>query len=128
MAEFQSLCTQTTAPDDPFSSFPSVGQPPSLASHWIPNTQVNGKKSIGTLGTFRTHYVRIPNPGDEAIESESLDAAACENCANDQVQDDYAKKSLHPVVEYIGFLLQNKSEDKQLDRFRWTDLDGVPEG
>jgi len=37
-----------TAPDDPFSSFPTFGQPPSLASHWIPNTQVHGKKSFET--------------------------------------------------------------------------------
>ena len=59
-------CDDTT-PDDPLSIFPTFGQPPSLASHWIPNTQVNDKKSIGTLETFRTHYVRIPNPGDRFI-------------------------------------------------------------
>ena len=59
--------------DDPFSSFSEIGMPSSMVSYWNPVPSFNGnlqKKSIGSILSLRSHYVKIPRPGDRFISME----------------------------------------------------------
>ena len=58
---------------DPFSSFPDLGVPSSIVSHWIPPHSIV-PPTLLTLPSLRAHYVLLPNPGscfismDEVLE------------------------------------------------------------
>ena len=58
-----------------FSSFPVDGMPSSLASHWLPSTPTeNGFVyfNLSSMPSMRSHYIRIPNPGDSFTALEHL--------------------------------------------------------
>ena len=60
---------------DPFSSFPVDGMPSSLASHWNPSTDTEfsfNQFNLASMASMRSHYVRIPNPGDSFTAFEDL--------------------------------------------------------
>ena len=48
----------------PFSSFPSSNIPSSLVTHWIQPYQLSLSPRITSSVSFRSHYVKLPNPGE----------------------------------------------------------------
>ena len=56
---------------DPYSSFPDDGLPPSIFSHWIPHN-FESSASIGMISSFKAHYTQLPNPGDSLMSMEEV--------------------------------------------------------
>ena len=51
----------------PFASFSNLGMPSSLAAHWIPRLTLNCtsfSRDLSSISSLRSHYVRLPYPGD----------------------------------------------------------------
>ena len=65
--------TDGLAPD-PFKSFPLPGMPISLVTHWIPSSTKSGLeyRCLSSLHTMRSHYVKLPNPGEKFTAVEDL--------------------------------------------------------
>ena len=64
-------CDSSWDPDDPFASFPSSTQPPSLVSHWIPSP-VNTPQRPGSIPSMITHCALFPPPGSSFISMEEV--------------------------------------------------------
>ena len=59
---------------DPFKSFPDFDIPPTLISHWIPTFYKfdRSRSDLTSISTLRSHYVRLPNPGDYFTANEEI--------------------------------------------------------
>ena len=53
--------------NDPFNSFPTPFQPPSLVSHWLLPYNDNLPQNPSSIASLRTHYVQLPSKSDEFI-------------------------------------------------------------
>ena len=53
---------------DPFSSFPDLGVPFSLVTHWIPPLSTTSPNLL-SIPSLRAHYVRLPNPGSRFLST-----------------------------------------------------------
>ena len=70
--KFNPACSKCkNEPPDPYSSFPVTGPPYSLVSHWIP-PYFKELTSLSHSSSFRSHYVRLPNPGSYLVTSDDL--------------------------------------------------------
>ena len=58
-------CKENT--NDPFSSFPTPSQPPSLVSHWLLPYNDHLPQNPSSITSLRTHCVRFPNSEDGFI-------------------------------------------------------------
>ena len=58
--------------DDPFSSFPSDSQPPSLVSHWLLTSQQTLPQNPSSISTLVSHCAKLPNPGDIFLSMEEI--------------------------------------------------------
>ena len=65
--------TDGLAPD-PFKSFPLPRMPISLVTHWTPSSTKSGLEygCLSSLHTMRSHYVKLPNPGEKFTAMEDL--------------------------------------------------------
>ena len=66
-------CKNDEEESNPLSSFPIDGLPSSLVLHWI-LPHYEAFTSISYNSTFRSHYVRLPNPENNKNEITFLEA------------------------------------------------------
>ena len=64
-------CKNNEEESNPLSSFPLDGLPSSLVSHWI-LPHYEPFTSLSYNSTFRSHYVRLPNPGDYFVSTQDM--------------------------------------------------------
>ena len=68
-------CLKNDGQLDSFKSFPSGGMPTTLVAHWIPSHLIGRDSACSDLSkipSFRSHYFRLPNPGEQFTAMEEM--------------------------------------------------------